>query len=78
MGILNYLNCDTAQDLGVGSNFTVRFSFSVAEFLIKRVMELILFLVDLNISDPGVCKNIKDSCKGESDTPLYNGITGLL
>lgn len=78
MGILNYLNCDTAQDLGVGSNFTVRFSFLVAEFLIKRVMELILFLVDLNISNPRVWKNVKDSCKDESDTLLYNGIIGLL
>lgn len=78
MGILNYLNCDTAQDLGVGSNFTVRFSFLVAEFLIKRVMELILFLVDLNINNPGVCKNVKDSFKGESDNLLYNGIIGLL
>lgn len=47
----------------------------MSEFLKKRVLELILFLVDLNISNPGVCKNLKDIYKGESDTLLYN-VTG--
>lgn len=46
----------------------------MSEFLKKRALELILFLVDLNTSNPGVCKNLKDIYKGESDTLLYNVI----
>lgn len=61
-----------------GKQFYWEIFFFIADFLIKRVMELILFLVDLNISNPRVCKNIKDSFKDESVTLLYNGIIGLL
>lgn len=46
----------------------------MSEFLKKRVLELILFLVDLNISNPGVCKNLKYIYKGESNTLLYNAV----
>ena len=40
----------------------------MSEFLKKRVLELILFLVDLNISNPGVCKNPEDIYTDESHT----------